>query len=514
SMLSNCFGDNGMAGIEGLNNFVGGDNWGLGNNNNNFVDGMLLGELTDSQWMNGWTVMTTYIDNEMQTNEYTFKTNPTQNQSSILDSDRDGISDSDEMYPVINYVWYVNEVKEKAQDAYDDEYSSSSNTTLAWQAYNDTYQRGINAQFNPFVRENRPPIITSVYIYSDVGYHWSVESVVSSIWGVLTGGSVKVIDHCWTKVTVTVQDVSGISSVKIGVTDRNRWKTFTGDDAEILGNNKYKFSTCIDIDYWADYLVDYTVKVIIKDGGGNSISFEQKINGVFGGFLDFLGDIWDAIVGAVTAAIEFAKNMLNAIKLWVLSKLAEMLRPIIQGLMSIKDDNGMLENNDVAGIINDIVNNEVSIESVVGLVAVSLPLIMFVIIKGMFLEWYILLLNGVTAFASLFMITVVISIGDFTNVYSVVGKEEAEKHGPTNEELNRKLGWCLIGAGSLLVVGFSLDIGGDLLMIAGAFTGGATVGPGIEIELWAKVLDRIGCLLIVVGALMVGGVIEFPLGGE
>jgi len=288
--------------------------------------------LADGQEVNGWNVMIAYKSgDDMVTEERTYRTDPTVVQSSILDSDNDGLSDYVETgmcrlcdyhpdqiedwkntYPDLysSYSWFI---FDRAKKAYDDKLSETGNVSVAWQEYNNT----LHSQFNPFVRESIPPIITDVHICSDVRY-----SVLS-------------VEHCWTKISVTVQDVSGISSVKIGVTDRNRWKTFSEDDAESLGNNKYRFSTCIDIDYWGDYLVDYHVKVIVTDGGDNSISFEKKINGVFGGFLDFLGDIWNMIVGAVTAAVKAVVEVLNKIIEAMLNAIKAMLESIISPILSM-----------------------------------------------------------------------------------------------------------------------------------------------------------------------------------
>jgi len=80
------------------------------------------------------------------------------------------------------------------------------------------------------------------------------------------------------------------------------------------------------------------VKFIVTDGGDNSISFEKKINGVFGGFLDFLGDIWNVIAGAVTAAVNAVIEALNAIwnyiKELITSTINTLLAPILSAIDS------------------------------------------------------------------------------------------------------------------------------------------------------------------------------------
>ena len=382
SMPSNDF-DGSMIGVEGMNrlcgnnNVFGGDIRGLEENNsgsgfawknedgNSIINSMVDVKdandeyaiefmeytdplnpdtdgdgLVDGQEVNGWNVMIAYKSGEdMVTEERTYRTNPTVVQSSILDSDNDGLSDYVETgmcrlcdyhpdqiedwentYPDLysSYSWFI---FDRAKKAYDDKLCETGNVSVAWQEYNNT----LHSQFNPFVRESIPPIITSVYVWSDVRWGWISGWSGIPYWGV---------EQCWTKISVTVQDVSGIKEVKIGVTDRDRWKTFSEDDAELLGNNKYKFSTCIDIDYLADYLVDYHVKFIVTDGGDNSISFEKKINGVFGGFLDFLGDIWNVIAGAVTAAVKAVVDAINSIVNWVIEKVTGMINAVLQPIVN------------------------------------------------------------------------------------------------------------------------------------------------------------------------------------
>jgi len=152
--------------------------------------------------------------------------------------------------------------------------------------------------------------------------------------------------------------------------------------------------------------VDYHVKFIVTDGGDNSISFEKKINGVFGGFLDFLGDIWNTIVGAVTAAVKAVVEVLNAIRNWVLDRLVEMLRPIIQGI------NGISSSEVERLLADDAINGSISIDYISSLITGGAKFIVLLMASQFYIS--ALKMIPVICFALPFIATGIISLSDVT----------------------------------------------------------------------------------------------------
>ncbi len=99
-----------------------------------------------------------------------------------------------------------------------------------------------------------------------------------------------------------------------------------------LSAGTHSITAVLNIDYWTDYLVDYKVNVTSEDAAGNTVYFEKKINGVFGGVLDALADIWDAVVGAFEAAakavgdaVNFLGELLKEMVLALITPLGELL---------------------------------------------------------------------------------------------------------------------------------------------------------------------------------------------
>ncbi|MEW5936513.1 MAG: hypothetical protein AB1665_01660, partial [Candidatus Thermoplasmatota archaeon] len=176
--------------------------------------------------------------------------------------------------------------------------------------------QNISNQFNPFVKENIPPKIENVGITKHESWGW-----VEVVWPL----SIWTCEHAWTEIDVYVTDVAPYT-IKIGVTDRNSYLTFTG------AGNQYneKHHAVIDLDYWDDILWDYTVNVTIKDKSDNKAFFEKKINGPFGGALDFLKDIWNAIVGAFMAAWEAVLSAVN----WIFDYVWEIVNYTINTLFA------------------------------------------------------------------------------------------------------------------------------------------------------------------------------------
>ncbi len=61
----------------------------------------------------------------------------------------------------------------------------------------------------------------------------------------------------------------------------------------------------------------FIVEMLISTAG-NTVYFEKKINGVFGGVLDALADIWDAVVGAFEAAAKAVGEAVNFLIHWIM----------------------------------------------------------------------------------------------------------------------------------------------------------------------------------------------------
>ncbi len=203
------------------------------------------------------------------------------------DIDGDGIGDWDESNPTVNYAWYTS-------------------------THNETE---ISNQFNPFVKENIPPMIEWVDIDTKEAWEWGWVNYVY-IWH---------CEHAWAIIDVYVTDVAPYT-ITIGVTDRNRYNTTIGQGGQYME----KHHAVIEIDYWTDVACDYTVNVTITDTAQNVAYFEKKINGWFGGALDFLADIWNAMAGCFEAAWEAVKNAVN----WIFNWVKTMIQGIVDYLLT------------------------------------------------------------------------------------------------------------------------------------------------------------------------------------
>ncbi|UCE73546.1 MAG: hypothetical protein JSV56_11035 [Methanomassiliicoccales archaeon] len=160
----------------------------------------------------------------------------------------------------------------------------------------------VKNQFNPFIKENIPPKIENIGIKTSAKYH-TVEILLIKV---------KIIEHCYTKITVEISDVSEFT-VTVKVLDNGKYVTFSGQGNEV-------FEAIIDIDFLTDYLVDYRIKIIATDFTGNEIEWEKKVNGVFGGLLDAIADIWNIIVDLFEKAWDIFKQILSFIRDWVLDE--------------------------------------------------------------------------------------------------------------------------------------------------------------------------------------------------
>ncbi len=162
-------------------------------------------------------------------------------------------------------------------------------------------------QFNPFVAENIPPMITYVNIDTWDDWGWS--------WGL------PVVEASWSKIDVWAMDVADFTII-MGVKDRNSYLAFSG----LGGGIERYFTATIGIDYWADSLAEYYVNVTVTDKVGNVAYFEKEVAGFFGGIMNFLEDVWNGIAGAFEAAWEAVKSAVN----WLM----EMIEATINGMIS------------------------------------------------------------------------------------------------------------------------------------------------------------------------------------
>ena len=117
-------------------------------------------------------------------------------------------------------------------------------------------------------------------------------------------------------------------TVTIKVLDNGKYQTYSG-----WGNQT--FVAFIDIDYWSDILLDYKVRVTAVDKAGNELVMEKEIEGFFGGILEFLADIWDAIVGVVMAAWEAVVAALNFLIDWIVEGFRSGLVSLINGVANM-----------------------------------------------------------------------------------------------------------------------------------------------------------------------------------
>jgi hypothetical protein len=168
----------------------------------------------------------------------------------------------------------------------------------------------IEKQFNPLMRENIPPVIEDMSVKSKEEWGWC--------W------VIPCVKHAWTHVRVRIFDIAPYT-VEVKVLDNGKKETFQG-----FGDQT--FDAYIDIDYWSDILVDYKVRVKAVDVAGNEIKMEKKIPGFFGGILEFLEDIWNAIVGIIVAAWEAVLAVLSFLLDWILSALSSIVTPVLTAL--------------------------------------------------------------------------------------------------------------------------------------------------------------------------------------
>ncbi len=175
-------------------------------------------------------------------------------------------------------------------------------------------------QFNPFVRENIPPMLLSMSVTTvteDV-YTWvGCCGVGVNIW---TGW------NTYADIRARIYDVGGLSSVKIS--GPGGTVTFSS-----LHNGWY--NTTIDVGFW-EAATEYTIKLDAKDNAGNELTYDYTVKGLFAGVLDFIKDIWDAVAGALNKAWEAVKSAVDFIVDFVVNLVKKMinmaLSPVVDAI--------------------------------------------------------------------------------------------------------------------------------------------------------------------------------------
>ncbi|MDO9537502.1 MAG: hypothetical protein Q7J68_04195, partial [Thermoplasmata archaeon] len=186
-------------------------------------------------------------------------------------------------------------------------------------------------QFNPFVKENTPPMITNVVIDTKESWGWS--------WGVWH------CEHAWAEIDVSILDVAPYN-LWIGVTDRGTYLFFSGTG----GQYAQVHHAVIDLDYWEDVFAEYYVNVSAWDTANNIAYFEKEVAGFFGGVMNFLEDVWNGIVGVFSAAWEAVKAAMT----WILDYIKGIIMGAINGFINWIQT---MIKNAISGIVNAMIQS-------------------------------------------------------------------------------------------------------------------------------------------------------------
>ncbi len=176
-------------------------------------------------------------------------------------------------------------------------------------------------QFNPFVKENIPPMLLTVSVN-----HWNE-------WG-------------WEKceIRARVYDAGGIGNLWI-------YHDNFGDFHSFKASNNGWYNITLDIG-WGAGLGEYTIHMEAWDIAENHLMYNYTVKGLFSGVLDFLKDIWNAVTGALSAAWNAIKSALNFIVEWIKGIIDAAISAVLEPLMEAisKWYNGFIE------ILKEIVN--------------------------------------------------------------------------------------------------------------------------------------------------------------
>ena len=258
---------------------------------------------TDSQEVYGYNVMITWYEgDDLKSANKTIYGAPwgyykEPDNTTLLDIDEDGITDIDEMDPV----------------------NSSTPSVLQYVARYGDNQSMMDSQFNPFIRENNPPVVLNVKIKKHEIWEW--------VWVIIP---FPVLKRAWTEVHVEAIDVAEYT-VTIRINDNYaRSATFTGKGHQW-------FHAELDLNLW-DVLVRYKVTVNMVDFAGNELDppYTEEVDGFFGGVLRFLEALWDFLVAlacliadAIMAAINFIIDLIVDL---IMALVDAILDPILDAI--------------------------------------------------------------------------------------------------------------------------------------------------------------------------------------
>ncbi|UCE38011.1 MAG: PKD domain-containing protein [Thermoplasmata archaeon] len=191
-------------------------------------------------------------------------------------------------------------------------------------------QDAISGQFNSLAKENTPPEILSIGVSKYAKWGWK------HVWGPIY---VYVVKHCYADITVKVRDVAEVQYLRILVTDRGNYKEFFN-----CGNGE--FSARLNIDYWKDYLWDFTVRVTARDPAGNEISMDREVESWFAGLMkaiwealkDAFEAIWEFILEALNFLWELMLKMVKAMLEVVLKPIFNLMKGLVGGLVNVFND--------------------------------------------------------------------------------------------------------------------------------------------------------------------------------
>ena len=265
--------------------------------------------VTDGKEINGYDLvwMETMSDGSVKDHKLrAVKSDPLDPTNGWRDTDGDGMPDYkevhyEEFYPfIVN--WANNQHRQNPNDFNATEYLSN--------------------QFNPFVRENIPPMLLSMSVTTvteDV-YTWvGCCGVGVNVW---TGW------NTYADIRARIYDVGGFSMVKIS--GPGGTVTFSS-----LHNGWY--NTTIDVGFW-EAATEYTIKLDAKDTAGNELKYDYTVKGLFAGVLDFLRDIWNAVTSIVKAAWEAVKSAVDFIVEWIKEQVTNLIKGFTDTLTSSMQD--------------------------------------------------------------------------------------------------------------------------------------------------------------------------------
>ncbi len=178
-------------------------------------------------------------------------------------------------------------------------------------------QTMMDSQFNPFIRESTPPIVLNIAITKH------------ERWGDCGGWGIYLpcLKRLWAEIEVEALDVSEFSVTVSISEDDTRTVTFVGKGHEW-------FMVALDLKL-AEVLVTYEVSITMEDFAGNSLDppYEKEMDGLFGGVLRMLEDLWDWLVDVATAIVDAVAKAVSFILDWLMNMIQAMIDGVIAPIL-------------------------------------------------------------------------------------------------------------------------------------------------------------------------------------